>query len=197
MEADTHERAALAAKAVLDGTAADVGAAIAALGPGPMPSGRQVRRHLEAMQQQSLGLGGWWRARLRALEAVVELVDTIAYAAPDATVLLTGRTAQGHVDDLGEATARVIGVDAPALIDALEDASITPPDVSSLKTALGTMPVAHVETGTIAMALLVLPDVPEAHVRRRLTDDTPLSVLDVEGFRSIVDAARAGTPAEG
>jgi len=195
MDADTDLRAASAARAVLDGAAVDVDAAIAQLGDGPRPSTARVRRHLEAMRQADFGLGAWWRERLAALEAVVELVRTIQFVAPGATVLLTGRTAQGHVDDLGPATARVLGVDAPALLDALEAHGLQPPEVSSLTTVLGAMPVAHVQTSaTGQLNLLILPDVPEARAKHRLTDETPVSVLDVERFCAIVDAARESTP---
>ena len=188
---DLDQRAVDAARLVHDGTVDGIEAAIARLPDGRPPSVQSVRRHLHAMQQVNSGLGQWWRDRLAALQVVVELVQTVHYVAPEAIVLLTGRTAQGHVDGTTPATARVIGVPAPVLIDALEAHGLRPPDVSSCATVLGSMPVAHiVDRCGHGVNLLILPDVPRAHERRNLVDDTQVSVLDLAGFVRIVDAAK-------
>ena len=194
MDADTDLRAASAARAVLDGAAVDVAAAIAQLGDGPRPGTARVRRHLEAMRQADLGLGQWWRERLDAIEAVVELVETVLYVAPRCTVLLTGRTAQGHVELSTPASARVIGVSAPVLADALEQHGLEPPEVTSLSTSLGSLPLVHlVDHHRRAIDLLVLPDTPTARDGVNLVDGARVSVLDMDRFREIVDAARRTT----
>lgn len=188
---DLDTRAQHAARLVFDGAAADIDAALATLGEGVKPSRSRVRRHLQAMQQAASGLGQWWRDRLEALEAVVELVETVQYVAPQCTVLLTGRTAQGHVDSSAAASARVIGVTAPMLADALEQHGLRPPGVVSLSTSLGSMPLVQVvDRRGHAVDLLVLPDTPAAHEAVNLVDGARVSVLRLERFREIVVAAR-------
>ena len=194
MDADTDQRATTAARAVLDGAAVDVDAAIAQLGDGPRPSPGRVRKHLEAMRQSAQGLGQWWRERLDALEAVVELVETVLYVAPRCTVLLTGRTAQGHVELSTPASARVIGITAPVLADALEQHGLEPPEVTSLSTTLGSLPLVHlVDHHRRAIDLLVLPDTPVARDATNLVDGSRVSVLEMDRFRDLVDAARQTT----
>jgi hypothetical protein len=147
------------------------------------------------MQQATSGLGQWWRDRLAALEAVLELVQTVQYVAPWCTVLLTGRTAQGHVDASSSASARVIGVTAPELADALEAHGVQPPNVAALSTSLGSMPVVQVvDRRGHGVELLVLPDVPEAHAAINLVDGGRVSVLGLEKFSEIVAAANIQTP---
>ena len=135
-----------------------------------------------------------WRERLGALEAVVELVETVLFVAPGCTFLLTGRTAQGHVDLSSPASARVVGVTAPALVDALEQHGLLPPEVSSLATILGSMPLVHVvDHRRNAIDLLVLPDMPAAHEEVNLIDRSRTSLLALERFRDLVAAARQTT----
>jgi hypothetical protein len=184
------QRAVDAARFVHDGTVDCIDEAIGRLPQGQRPSVPRVRRHLHAMQQAERGLGEWWRQRLAALQGVVELIQTVRYVSPEAIVLLSGRTAQGHVDDTAPATARVIGVKAPVLIDALEAHGLRPPEVSSCATVLGSMPVAHiVDRNQRAVDLLILPNVPRVHEQRNLINDTPVSLLTLEGFIQIVEAA--------
>ncbi len=188
---DLDTRAQHAARMVFDGAVADIDGAIAKLGHGLLPTRNRVRRHLQAMQQASHGLGQWWRDRLAALEAIVELVQTVQYLVPDATVLLTGRTAQGHVDASAPASARVIGVGAPELADVLEQHGLRPPGVASLSTSLGVMPIVQVEDrGGHAIDLLVLPDTPAAHEAVNLVDGARVSVLGLDRFCEIVEAAK-------
>ncbi len=195
MDHSTDRLALLAARAVFDGTAATVQQAIDALHEGPPPSLARVRKHLEAMQQEAVGLGDWWRTRLALLEVILELAETIEFASPEATVVLTGSTAQGHVDAHAAATARVIGVDAPTLLDALEAQGVAPPEVRSEITTLGSIAVAQCSDARgVVLDLRIVPDVPQAHAPVNLVTGEPISVQPLDRFRSIVDAARAATP---
>ncbi|MCH2136762.1 MAG: hypothetical protein MK101_09295 [Phycisphaerales bacterium] len=191
----THdERARAAADSLRSGAASTIEEAIALLPPGPPPPAGLIRRHLEAMDQASKGLGDWWRERLEALEALTQLLDTIAFLLPESTILLTGRTAQGHVDGLSAARVRVIGVEAPHLVDALEQHGFRPPDVSAQRTSLGSMPVVHLfDHLGHQVDCLVLPDVPQAHDGVNLVDGGRVSVLAMERFEAIVEAARRTT----
>ena len=59
------------------------------------PSLRAVRRHLEAIEQADVGVRAWQEARMQRLEAIDELLQTIAYVADECTCYVTGRAGQG------------------------------------------------------------------------------------------------------
>ncbi|MCH2140704.1 MAG: hypothetical protein MK100_06670, partial [Phycisphaerales bacterium] len=91
------------------------------------PSFATVRKHLEAISQASIGMAAWHNDRLRRLEALEELLQTIVYLAGDCTIYVTGRSAEGHIDQTDSASIRVVGVDSPPLLmDDLEAHGLPP-----------------------------------------------------------------------
>jgi hypothetical protein len=158
------------------------------------PSFATVRKHLEAISQASIGMAAWQDDRLRRLEALEELLQTIAYLAGDCTIYVTGRSAEGRIDQTDSASIRVVGVDSPSmLMDALEAHGFPPMEVSSLATLLGSMTVAQVQDGMLDARLLFLPDVPAAHLAKRIADDRPVAIVGLEAFSEHIENFRSTT----
>ena len=160
------------------------------------PSVATVRKHLESLQQASMGMQAWHAARVRRLELIEELLQTLAYLAPDCSLYVTGRAAEGHVDGTAAATIRVVGVEqAPALMDDLESHGTVPVQVSSLQTSMGSMAVAHIQDSLLDVDLLFLPDQADSHAARRVTDDRPVAIVGLQAFSELLAACRsAGAP---
>ena len=78
--------------------------------------------------------------------------------------------------------------------DFLEQHGLEPPEVTSLSTTLGSLPLVHlVDHHRRAIDLLVLPDTPVARDATNLVDGSRVSVLEMDRFRDLVDAARQTT----
>ncbi len=182
------------------GEAGNIGEAIAqaqaACQTAAWPSGATVRRHLEALRQADQGMHIWARERLARLEALEELLQTITYVAPDVTLYVTGRAAEGHVDDTGPSSVRVVGaVSPPAIMDDLEAHGVPPMEVAAVSTPMGSLTSAHVQDGHLDAVLLFLPDVPEAHLPRHVVHHRPVAAVDIDAFAELVRVSRsAGTP---
>jgi len=160
-------------------------------GESAAPSIATVRRHLEALRQASLGLSQWAAARLNRLEALEELLQTIAYVAPECTIYVTGRAAEGHVDDTGPANVRVVGASAPPLLmDDLEAHGVPAMGVTNTQTPYGGMACAEVDGPQQRCRLLFLPDQPWAHDASSVADGRPIAKLDLEGFARLIGQAR-------
>ena len=156
------------------------------------PSVTSVRRHLESLQQTAMGMQAWHDQQVRRLELIEELLQTLAYLAPDCSLYVTGRAAEGHVDGTAAATIRVVGVEhAPALMDDLESHGTVPMQVSSLQTSMGSMAVAHLQDALLDVDLIFLPDKPTSHTARRVTDDRPVPLVDMKAFSAMVASCRS------
>ena len=171
---------------------AAVDAAQAELGGGAVPSMATVRRHLEALRQASIGFDQWARDRARRLTAIDELLQTLAYVEPNAVCYVSGRAAEGLVDDTGPAKVRVVGdVPAPIVLDELEAQGFPPFEVSSQRSALGSVPVAHVEDRWLSVDLLFLPNHALAHEARSVVDGRPIAMVDEVGFQELLESLTA------
>ncbi|MDP7071178.1 MAG: hypothetical protein QF561_07500 [Phycisphaerales bacterium] len=156
------------------------------------PSVATVRRHLEGLRQASMGMEAWRAQRLSRLDALEELLQTIAYLAPECTCYVTGRAAEGHVDDTGAAIIRVVGADSgPQLMDDLEAHDVPPFDVENRATRIGSIAVAHVNDEALHADLLLLPDRPEAHAAASLVDGRAVAIVDEVAFARLVEDIRS------
>ena len=156
------------------------------------PSVVTVRRHLEGLRQASLGMEAWHSQRLLRLDAIEELLQTIAYLAPECTCYVTGRAAEGHVDDTGAAIIRVVGAASPPqLMDALESHGVPPFDVANRATQIGSIAVAHVDDDPLHADLLLLPDRAESHAAASLVDGRAVALVDEVGFARLIEELRS------
>jgi len=156
------------------------------------PSVVTVRRHLEGLRQASLGMEAWHSQRLLRLDAIEELLQTIAYLAPECTCYVTGRAAEGHVDDTGAAIIRVVGAASPPqLMDDLESHGVPPFDVANRATQIGSIAVAHVDDDPLHADLLLLPDRAESHAAASLVDGRAVALVDEVGFARLVEELRS------
>ncbi|HCA39867.1 MAG TPA: hypothetical protein DEO92_09355 [Phycisphaerales bacterium] len=162
-----------------------------ACGGGPLPSMATVRRHLEALRQSSIGMDEWVASRLGRLEAIDELLQTVAFIGPDSVCYVVGRAAEGHVDDTGPAHLRLVGSRESAMvIDDLESQGFSPCEVSSVTTRLGSVAVVHLDDGDLRVDLMLLPDVPAAHAAINLVNGRPVALEDEVGFAKLIQKAR-------
>ena len=162
-----------------------------------LPSLRAVRRHLEAIEQADVGVQAWQEARMRRLEAIDELLQTIAYVAAECTCYVTGRAGQGHVDDTGPAIVRVVGAaSAPQVLDALESHGLPPMEVSSLATRMGSLAVAHIIDGLLHVDLLFLPDQLASHEPFSIVDGEAVPMVDIVNFSRLIQALRAASASD-
>ncbi len=156
------------------------------------PSVVTVRRHLEGLRQASLGMEAWHSQRLLRLDAIEELLQTIAYLAPECTCYVTGRAAEGHVDDTGAAIIRVVGAASPPqLMDDLESHGVPPFDVANRATQIGSIAVAHVDDDPLHADLLLLPDRAESHAAASLVDGRAVALVDEVGFARLIEELRS------
>jgi len=156
------------------------------------PSVVTVRRHLEGLRQASLGMEAWHSQRLLRLDAIEELLQTIAYLAPECTCYVTGRAAEGHVDDTGAAIIRVVGAASPPqLMDDLESHGVPPFDVANRATQIGSIAVAHVDDDPLHADLLLLPDRAESHAAASLVDGRAVALVDEVGFARLFEELRS------
>ncbi len=156
------------------------------------PSMATVRRHLEGLRQVSLGMDAWYQQRLSRLDAIDELLQTVAYLASECTCYVTGRAAEGHVDDTGAAIIRIVGADSPPqLMDDLETHGVPPFDVANRATRIGSIAVAHVDDEALHADLLMLPDRPESHIAASLVDGRAVAMVDEVGFARLVQDIRS------
>jgi len=156
------------------------------------PSVVTVRRHLEGLRQASLGMEAWHSQRLLRLDAIEELLQTIAYLAPECTCYVTGRAAEGHVDDTGAAIIRVVGAASPPqLMDDLESHGVPPFDVANRATHIGSIAVAHVDDDPLHADLLLLPDRAESHAAASLVDGRAVALVDEVGFARLIEELRS------
>jgi len=160
-------------------------------GGGDGPSMSNVRRHLEALEQSTSGEVSWALARLKRLDAVVELVRTLAFLEPNGVCYVVGRAAEGFVDDTAPAHVRLVGGHAAAVVvDALESHGFPPCEVSSLSTRLGSVAVAHLDAGAAQVDLMMLASTPVAHAAVNVVDGRPVALVDEAGFAKLIDEAR-------
>jgi len=156
------------------------------------PSVVTVRRHLDGLRQASLGMEAWHSQRLLRLDAIEELLQTIAYLAPECTCYVTGRAAEGHVDDTGAAIIRVVGAASPPqLMDDLESHGVPPFDVANRATQIGSIAVAHVDDDPLHADLLLLPDRAESHAAASLVDGRAVALVDEVGFARLIEELRS------
>lgn len=188
MDITARDAAALLASGDAESMAEAIAQACGASDAPPTPS--LVRRHLESLQQTSLGMDGWRRMRLSRLEALLEFMDTVAFVAPGSRCMVSGRAAQGHIDDTSPARVRVISVDAPRLLDALEDHDLVPDHIGTLSTSIGQVAQARFSGTDLLVEIMVLPDVPDASGTVNLVDGRPVTTCDLDGFRTLVEVAR-------
>ena len=162
-------------------------------GGGVAPAMATVRRHLEVLRQSSVGVGAWAMSRLDRLEAIWELLQTLAFLEPDSQCYVVGRAAEGFVDDTGPAHLRLVGGRPPALVvDGLETQGFPPCEVSSVSTQLGSVAVAHLDDGVLQVDLMLLPDRPAAHAALNVVDDRPVALVDEVGLAQLIRKARDG-----
>ena len=174
-----------------------IGQACSETGAHALPSLRAVRRHLEAIEQAEVGVQAWRDARVRRLEAIDELLQTITYVASECTCYVTGRAGEGHVDDTGPAIVRVVGAaSAPKVLDALESHGLSPMEVSSLATRMGSLAVAHIIDGSLHVDLLFLPDQPASHEPSSIVDGEAVSMVDIGSFSLLIQALRAASASD-
>ena len=181
-----------AATLLASGDAESMAEAIArASAEGDAPPARSlVRRHLESLRQASLGMTGWRRLRLARLEALLEFADTVAFVMPEATCVISGRAAEGHVDETSPARMRVIGVAAPPLFDALEVHDLFGDHIGTVTTALGSVAAARFSDADLLVEIMILPEAPEAYTPRNLIDARPVATGTRDAFRTFVEGAR-------
>lgn len=193
MVGPTDKVAQLAAAVFHAGEAASIAEAVEwaliELGAAAAPSFVTVRRHLESLRQESLGLGQWRAERIERLAAIEELLQTLEYIEPDSVCYVAGRAAEGYVDDTGPAHIRVVGGQAAAIIaDDLEQQGFPPCTVSSLATGMGSIAVIHLNDGPLHVAMSILPEKQESHQPRSVVDGRPIALVDEVGFRQLLDA---------
>ncbi|MDP6312598.1 MAG: hypothetical protein QF781_10660, partial [Phycisphaerales bacterium] len=96
-------------------------------GSGAIPSMATVQKHLEAVRQSTAGMGAWDAVRLQQLDVIAELLQTLTFIEPEAACYVTGRAAEGFVDDTAPAHLRLVGGRGPALVaDDLETQGFPP-----------------------------------------------------------------------
>ena len=158
---------------------------------GRLPSHSSVRKHHEFMQQEAMGLKEWHKRRLNRLEALETVLQTILYAVPEARVFVTGRAAEGHVDQTGPASIRVL-CDEPmdVIIDVLESHGLGPMEVSSVRTQFGRCGTAMHHEESLWIRLIFLPNRSESQLKFNVIDGSAVSVVDVLGFTALVEQAR-------
>ena len=159
------------------------------LGGGSAPSLATVRRHLETLRQESIGLEQWRAERIERLAAIEELLQTLAYIEPDSVCYVVGRAAEGYVDATGPAHLRVVGSRVAALVaDDLEQQGFPPCEVSSLATCMGSIGVIHLNDGPLRVALAILPEKQKSHQPRSVVDGRSVALVDEVGFRQLLEA---------
>lgn len=185
--------ARLAAAIFHAGGAASLHEALAAAsgrcGGGRTPSMVRVRRHLEAIEQSEGGASQWDAIRQARLEAIDELVETLAFIDPAGMCYVAGRAAKGHVDGTAPSHIRFIGAcDAASIADRLEDQGYPPCPVSALATKLGSLAVVHIEDESLRAEVLLLPRVPAAFASRNLVSGEPTALLEASAYRALIAA---------
>lgn len=161
---------------------AAIAAARAAAGAGdlPPPSRGRVRRHLVAMQQQSMGAREWALARHAMLAAVEECMAALHWAIDDLELRLAGRAAEGHIDGIEPVSMRLhSSVDDGSLCSVLEEQEFEVTGIGSLETRHGRMTRITAEAAEFDLVLLRCHHRSQVLERSNLVTGQPVSLLDV------------------
>ena len=177
---------------------AAIAAARAAAGAGdlPPPSRGRVRRHLVAMQQQSMGAREWELARHALLVAVEECMVAMHWSIEDLELRLAGRAAEGHVDGLEPVSMRLhSSVDDGSLCSVLEEQEFEVTGIGSLETRHGRMTRITAEAAEFDLVLLRCHHRSQVLEPVNLVTGEPVSLLDVEALgRRTVDGVSDAAP---
>mgnify|MGYP004164229941 CR=1 FL=1 len=191
-----------AARLLHDGSETTVQAAIAAArsaaggGTLPPPSRGRVRRHLAAMQQQSMGADEFRRVRYSVLKAVEECMAGLHWAVEDLELRLAGRAAEGVVDGLEPVWMRVHStVDDGVLCSVLEEQEFEVTGIGTLETRHGRMTRITAEAAEFDLVLLRCHHRSQVLEAINLVTGGPVALVELESFgrridRGLSDAGR-------
>ena len=164
---------------------AAIAAARAAAGAGdcPPPSRGRVRRHLVAMQQQSMGAREWSLSRHAMLVAVEECMVALHWAIDDLELRLAGRAAEGHIDGIDAVSMRLhSSVDDGSLCSVLEEQEFEVTDIGSLETRHGRMTRIAAEAAEFDLILLRCHHRSQVVEPVNLVTGKPVPLLDVQSL---------------
>jgi len=173
-----------AARLLMEQSVEHIGAAItaarhAAGAVGPPPSRGRVRRHLVAMQQQSMGAEDWARQQQGILASIEECMVGLGWAIDDLELRLAGRAAEGHVDGIEPIWMRLhAGIDDGDLCLVLEEQEFEITSVDSIQTRHGRMTRIAAESGDFDLVLLRCPHRAQVMEERNLITGAPVVLLD-------------------
>ena len=186
-----------AARRLAAGLASDEDAAVDAAQraldlPRARPSRLLVLRHLEAMQQQAMGVEAWRRDRRQRLEAIEELM-TLLEESLEALTLLAGRAARGHFTGTDPVRLRIY---TEALVHevaaALESGGVEEMAFPVEETTRGRLDsIRFVDPDCGAVTLVRLPELAWGYRGRNIFRDEAVPTLDLAGLRRRLAAGEA------
>ena len=148
-----------------------------------VPSRGRVRRHLMAMQQQSMGVEAWSVARHSMLRAVEECMAGLHWALEDLELRLTGRAAEGHVDGVEPVSMRMHStVDHAGFCAVLEEQEFAVAEPGTLETRHGRMTRITAEAAEFDLIVLRCHHRSQVTDPRNLVDGSAVTLLDVDEF---------------
>ena len=152
---------------------------------GPVPSRSLVHRHLEGVQQASLGQAGFEDRQATELSAVVEVLDLVEVLVRPEGIQVVGRVATRHVLGGVDVHARVQG-GAPLQThaDALEAAGLEELRFHTVRTLRGYLPRLALESDRRRFNLTQCPSDWELEPARNLFTGERIASCWLEDLRS-------------
>ena len=155
---------------------------------GPPPGTGLICRHLRAMLEESLGAEGYKAGCLRRVQAIVEVLDLVAWLTGADEVEVAGRAAGRFLEGPLVVSVRVHGGGAlHPIASELERNEIREVGCATAHTRFGPMPSLHFECDGIRFTLIECPPVAGIERRRNLFTGEPVAVASLPDLRARLD----------
>lgn len=157
------------------------------------PTANQVRRHLQALAQERLGLEGY-RAELAAILSVAsEAMEAIERRVPECRTSLAGRAAAGRLDGevdlhIRAATRATVG----ALAAALVSEGFEEPRFETVEARCGRLDRLRFDQDGVEVCVTRCPPGQVAPGRTDLVTGRPIEVLDLAELDRVIEDLAAG-----
>lgn len=163
----------------------------------PPPTRERVRRHLVAMQQQSMGYELWASLRRGMLTAIEECMVALAWAVDDIELRLAGEAALGRFDGITSVSMRLHStIDDRALFRVLEDIEFEIAAVGVQESRHGRLTRIVAESEEFDLVILRCPQRIMVDDPANLVTGRPVPLLDQPGLAAlIVDGVSDAPPA--
>jgi len=202
MSNPSDEIARAAARLLMEHTEGDIRSAIRAArsqvdgDPSePPPTRERVRRHLVAMQQQSMGYELWARLRLGMLAAIEECMVALAWAIDDIELRLAGEAARGQFDGTTSVSMRLHStIDDRALFRVLEDIEFEIAAVGVQESRHGRLTRIVAESEEFDLVILRCPQRTMVEEPVNLVTGRPVPIVDQAALAALIAQGLSDVP---